>query len=69
MEILDVFQAIDNLGHYTNEDWFTNLNRIDLIRFIRELSDIYVGSENFELVSKYSVYELALNSCSHSNST
>ncbi len=39
--ILSVFQEIDNLGNYTNISWFSSLQRVSLIRFIRELSDIW----------------------------
>ena len=38
---ISVFQEIDNLGNYTDVNWFTSLNRINLIRFIRELYDIW----------------------------
>jgi hypothetical protein len=36
-----LFHAIDSLGNYTDPAWFNNLQRIMLIRFIRELSDIW----------------------------
>ena len=39
--ILSVFQEIDNLGNYTDIEWFTSLQRVNLIRFIRELADIW----------------------------
>lgn len=39
--ILAVFQEIDNLGNYTDITWFSSLQRVRLIRFIRELSDIW----------------------------
>ena len=39
--ILAVFQEIDNLGNYTDITWFSTLQRVRLIRFIRELSDIW----------------------------
>ena len=39
--ILAVFQEIDNLGNYTDIAWFSSLQRVRLIRFIRELSDIW----------------------------
>jgi len=38
---LAVFQSIDALGNYSNPDWFLSLNRTKLIKFIRELSDIW----------------------------
>jgi hypothetical protein len=42
MEILELFQKIDNLGNYTNTEWFTILTRSQLIRYLRELNDIWV---------------------------
>lgn len=41
LRILDLFQNIDALGNYSNPQWFIDLNRPRLIRFIRELSDIW----------------------------
>tara|TARA_B100001093_G_scaffold442332_2_gene443992 strand:- start:556 stop:1653 length:1098 start_codon:yes stop_codon:yes gene_type:complete len=41
LRILKVFQTIDSLGNYTNMSWFTCLNKYDLIKFIRELNDIW----------------------------
>lgn len=36
-----LFQAIDALGNYSNSNWFFSLNRNQLIKFIRELIDIW----------------------------
>ena len=41
MKILSLFQTIDSYGHYTNCSWFNNLNKFDLITFLRELADIW----------------------------
>ena len=41
LRILDLFQNIDSLGNYSNPEWFTSLNRSQLIRFLRELIDIW----------------------------
>ena len=41
MRALTLFQNIDALGNYTSPEWFLSLNRIQLIRFMRELSDIW----------------------------
>ena len=32
---------MDSLGNYTNMNWFTSLNKYELIKFIRELHDIW----------------------------
>jgi hypothetical protein len=41
LRILTLFQEIDSLGNYTNASWFTSLNRSQLIKFARELLDIW----------------------------
>ena len=41
LRCLELFQYIDELGNYTKIDWFLSLNKIQLIRFIRELVDIW----------------------------
>lgn len=41
LRTLKLFQNIDELGNYSNPQWFLNLNRTQLIKFIRELYDIW----------------------------
>lgn len=41
MRIISVFQDIDALGNYTDSAWFSSLSSAGLLRFIRELSDIW----------------------------
>ena len=41
LRALSVFQDIDELGNYTDQSWFQTLGRHQLIRFIRELADIW----------------------------
>ena len=41
LRALSLFQNIDALGNYSNYKWFLSLNRIQLIKFIRELADIW----------------------------
>ena len=41
LEVISVFQKIDNLNHITNPNWFLFLNKFGLIRFFRELLDIW----------------------------
>ena len=38
---ISIFQKIDELGNYTNSDWFLSLNRNSLIKYIKELVDIW----------------------------
>jgi hypothetical protein len=41
LQTLSIFQHIDSLGNYSDANWFINLNNTQLIRFIRELMDIW----------------------------
>jgi RNase P subunit RPR2 len=41
LRALGLFQNIDSLGNYSNSEWFLSLNRIQLIKFVRELSDVW----------------------------
>ena len=38
---LELFQNIDLLGNYSDMNWFLTLNKRKLIKFMRELSDIF----------------------------
>ena len=41
LRALTLFQNIDSLGNYSNPQWFLSLDRMHLIKFIRELMDIW----------------------------
>ena len=41
LKILDLFQTINALGNYSESYWFTSLNKIQLIRFLKELLEIW----------------------------
>ena len=41
MKILSLFQHMDSLGNYTNMTWLTSLNKYQLVKFIRELADLW----------------------------
>jgi hypothetical protein len=41
LRALELFQKIDSLGNYSDSNWFLSLNRAKLIRFMRELGDIF----------------------------
>jgi len=41
LRALSLFQNIDALGNYSNSQWFLSLSRIQLIKYVRELSDIW----------------------------
>ena len=36
LRTLTIFQKMDELGNYTNLDWFLELNKLQLIKFIKE---------------------------------
>lgn len=41
LRALELFQKIDSLGNYSDSQWFLSLNRNQLLKFVRELSDIF----------------------------
>jgi hypothetical protein len=41
LRALTLFQSIDALGNYSNSQWFLSLSRNKLIKFVRELTDIW----------------------------
>lgn len=41
LRTLDVFQKIDSLGNYSDPTWFSSLQKPQLLKFIRELVDIW----------------------------
>lgn len=49
MKILTLFQKMDSLGNYTSISWFNNLNKIELIIFLKELIDIWNYRANLSL--------------------
>ena len=52
LRALAVFQDIDELGNYTDPTWFQTLGRHQLIRFIRELADIWTYRANLSPMVK-----------------
>jgi hypothetical protein len=41
LRALSLFQNINALGNYSNSEWFLSLSRSNLIKFVRELGDIW----------------------------
>jgi len=41
LRILELFQTIDSLGNYSDPFWFASLDRSKLLRFLREMMDIW----------------------------
>lgn len=52
MRIVSLFQNMDSLGNYTDIRWFTELNNIKLIIFIKELNDIWVYRAQIDPIIK-----------------
>jgi len=55
MEINGVFHKIDELGNYSDSSWFHNLNKPQLIRYIRELYDIWSYRAQLTIHSKIKI--------------
>lgn len=41
LNIIDLFQEINNLGNYSDAAWFNNLSTAGYLRFLREMSEIW----------------------------
>ena len=46
--VISIFHDIDILGNYTDYNWFINLDRNSLVKFILELNDIWSYRANLE---------------------
>ena len=55
LRALSLFQNIDALGNYSNCKWFLSLNRNQLIKFIRELADIWNYRAQIDQATKRSI--------------
>ena len=54
--VTDVFHRIDMYGHTTNMNWFLDLNQIKLLRFIRELKDMWFHRLNLSNNMRKRIY-------------
>lgn len=55
LRALDLFQFIDGLGNYSDPSWFLSLSRHQIVRFMRELVDIWNYRLNLTDVMKRSI--------------
>jgi len=55
MKILELFQTINSYGNYANSEWFTDLSRVEHIRFARELHDIWNYRAQLSNLKKYEI--------------
>ena len=54
LRCLNLFQTMDSLGNYSDPKWFLSLNRLQIIKLVRELNDIwnYRAQLSFEMKRK-----------------
>ena len=55
LRILDLFQNINALGNYSDPIWLSSLNKIRLMKFIRELQDIWEFRAQLTIESKRAI--------------
>ena len=55
LKALSLFQQIDALGNYSNVNWFLSLNRNHLVKFIRELMDIWTYRAQLPVQTKRNI--------------
>ena len=55
VKINAIFQKIDELGNYTDSSWFIALNRLQLIRYLRELFDIWCYRAQLSMENKINI--------------
>lgn len=54
-KVIQLFQNIDELGFYTDVSWFNDLNYYSLIRYIKELYDIWTYRAQLTNETKYRI--------------
>jgi len=55
LKVIELFQQINALGNYSEFTWFFSLNRISLIRFTRELADIWYYRAQITVETKHAI--------------
>ena len=58
LSAISLFQKMDELGNYTDVNWFTTLTSHKLIMFIRELYDIWTYRAQLSFNTKREIYPL-----------
>ena len=56
LRIIDLFHSINSLGHYTDHSWFLALDKVRMIRFCRELYDIWIHRAQISEETKLRIY-------------
>jgi len=55
LRALSLFQKIDALGNYSNFQWFLSLNKVKLIKYVRELANIWNYRAQIEMQVKRNI--------------
>jgi hypothetical protein len=55
LRALALFQNIDSLGNYSDPQWLLSLSRIKVIRFVRELNDIWNYRAQLSMETKINI--------------
>lgn len=58
MKSLELFQNINNLGHYSNHLWFTSLSKSQLIVFVNQMYDVWTYRCNLTSQVRYNICPL-----------
>jgi hypothetical protein len=56
LKALELFQHINSLGNYSDQSWFMNMNRMNLIIFIRELYDVWTYRSQINSTTREKIY-------------
>jgi hypothetical protein len=56
LRALTLFQNIDSLGNYSNPQWFLSLDKMQLIKFVRELIDIWNYRSQIDNETKRNIF-------------
>ena len=55
LRVVSLFQNIDSLGNYSNPEWFLSLNKNQIIKFMRELVDIWNYRAQLSIETKINI--------------
>ena len=55
IDINEIFNKIDELGNYSDVTWYTSLNYSSLVKFYRELYDIWIYRANLSNETRYKI--------------
>jgi len=56
LKFLSICQKIDELGNYTDVNWFTSLSGVQIIKFFHELKDIWSYRAQLSIETKMEIY-------------